>query len=121
MWDVPENATKVKARLDFVFTGCRCKTGCGTNRCNCHKQRQICGPACKCISCKNLHSNIQSMCSTELIEIEQQELNVQRDISMVEDSDDEDDVDNETTTGNIMSYVFGLDSGSEGDSDADQD
>ena len=39
---------------------------------------------------------------------------------MVEDSDDEDDIDNETTTGNIMSYVFGSDSGSEGDSDADQ-
>lgn len=53
MWDTPEAQQVVKKRLDFVLSGCGCKTGCNTKRCKCFKQGQGCGPGCRCVGCIN--------------------------------------------------------------------
>ena len=33
VWEAPENIRKTKARLEYVLSGCKCKTGCATLRC----------------------------------------------------------------------------------------
>ena len=53
VWDTPENTLKVKERLDFALSGCKCKTGCKTRRCKCLKSGKTCGPGCECVSCDN--------------------------------------------------------------------
>ena len=54
MWDVPENIQKVKERVEYVLSGCKCKTGCGTRRCKCRKSGRSCGPGCQCHGCVNV-------------------------------------------------------------------
>ena len=53
----------VKKRLDFVLTGCGCKTGCTNKRCKCLKQQQACGPGCRCVGCRNSHKSPESSTS----------------------------------------------------------
>ena len=55
VWDTPEAQQVVKKRLDFVLSGCGCKTGCNTRRCKCYRQQQGCGPGCRCVGCINPH------------------------------------------------------------------
>ena len=55
VWDTPEAERVVKKQLDFVLSGCGCKTGCNTRRCKCYKQQQGCGPGCRCVGCINPH------------------------------------------------------------------
>ena len=45
MWDVPQNIQKVKELVEYVLSGCKCKTGCGTMRCKCRKSGRSC---CHC-------------------------------------------------------------------------
>ena len=58
VWDTPEAEQVVKKRLDFVLTGCGCKTGCTNKRCKCLKQQQACGPGCRCVGCRNSHKSL---------------------------------------------------------------
>ena len=60
VWDTPETEQVVKKRLDFVLTGCGCKTGCTNKRCKCLKQQQACGPGCRCVGCRNSHKTPES-------------------------------------------------------------
>ena len=56
-WDSPKNLTKSKERVEYVLSGCKCKTGCTNKRCKCFKQERRCGPGCKCVNCMNTLSN----------------------------------------------------------------
>ena len=50
--DTPGNVVKVKAWLDLVLAGCKCRvTSCKNNRCKCRKKNRPCGPSCQCIGC----------------------------------------------------------------------
>ena len=46
-WETEENIKKLKDKVDFVMNGCRCKTGCASNRCKCRKSMRVCGPGCQ--------------------------------------------------------------------------
>ena len=106
VWDVEENISKVNERLRYTLSGCKCKTGCGTKRCKCKKLGKLCGPGCKCSSCINTSSNPPRKEADDLREIELEELeNDQSEEEMVEDSEDDLEVDEETN--DIMQMVFG--------------
>lgn len=80
-----------------------CKTGCANNRCKCHKRHQQCGPACKCVACRNIQTiGTPEPPLTSLEELESQELNTEVNTTLVEDSDDEDD-----EIEAVMDFVFG--------------
>lgn len=50
-WEVQANIELTKASLDFVLSGCKCKTGCKTRICSCRKKERKCGPSCCCQFC----------------------------------------------------------------------
>ena len=53
-WDSQELQDRVKGTVEFLMKGCSCKkTKCESNRCMCRRQQRSCGPACKCVDCKN--------------------------------------------------------------------
>ena len=56
VWEVLENIQKAKASLDFVLTGCKCKTGCTTRICSCRKKELECAPSYSCQFCKNMNT-----------------------------------------------------------------
>ena len=58
-WEVTENMDKAKASLDFVLSGCKCKTGCKTRISSCRKERE-CGPSCCCHFCTNTCNETQT-------------------------------------------------------------
>ena len=55
IWEVPENIAKVQQRIQYTFSGCKCKKGCGTRRCKCIKEGKKCGPGCRCLLCTNVN------------------------------------------------------------------
>ena len=114
---MPENASKVQARLDFAFVGCKCKTGCQNRRCKCVKQGRVCGPACQCITCKNLRkqSTPDETQTSPVDDLERDELELETDTTIVDDSDNDDDELNEDIEDidDIMDCVFGSDIDSE--------
>ena len=116
VWDVPENASKVQARLDFAFVGCKCKTGCQTRRCKCVKQDHVCGPACQHITCKNLQKQSAPDETSPVDDLERDELELETDTTRVVDSDDDgnDELNKDTEDiDDIMDCVFGSDSETE--------
>ncbi|XP_071951903.1 uncharacterized protein [Antedon mediterranea] len=75
IWDSEENKLKVSESVRYLKNGCKCKTGCITGRCACHKRKKHCGPGCSCLRCKNTQdfedenltssdSDTESTCST---------------------------------------------------------
>ena len=38
------------------INSCSCKSGCETRRCGCRRKEIICGPGCRCSTCRNLPS-----------------------------------------------------------------
>ena len=52
-WDSEENIEKVQ-RVRGLQKGCKCKTGCGTNRCGCRHKGVECSQGCECKDCTNL-------------------------------------------------------------------
>ena len=54
MWDTEENLQQVHRTVDYVYLtqGCKCKTGCGTQRCKCMEGSLKCGPSYQCVNCK---------------------------------------------------------------------
>jgi hypothetical protein len=52
-WDTDGNIKTIKDRLHLLTTGCKCATGCNTNRCSCKKKGNTCSAGCECINCCN--------------------------------------------------------------------
>lgn len=49
IWDSETNNCK-----DHQTKGCKCKTGCATNRCSCRWSGNICSVGCECTNCVNI-------------------------------------------------------------------
>ena len=69
-----ENIRNIEKRVDAIFTGCRCSTGCATARCGCRKKCTLCLEGCECVNCINM-SNVESTDSAML------ETSIEEDIS----------------------------------------
>lgn len=112
IWEVPENVLKVQARLDFAFSGCKCKTGCTTRRCKCLKQEKSCGPGCQCLNCQNLPKSqpAHTRLLNELEAEERLEEMCAGESELVEDSDKDVELEVDEETEEIMEYVFGSES-----------
>ena len=119
-WEVPSNIEKAKQSLDFVLSGCRCKTGCKTRICSCRKKARNCGPSCYCQFCTNhRHTGTNTSAHTDLLVDELVQQNSE-DVYVDDSEDDlsewqreEMDADDELNT--LMHFVFGSDSGTEED------
>lgn len=108
VWDVPENIANSQKKLDFVFNGCRCKTGCISKRCKCMKQNRKCGPGCNCINCRNLnatHLQELDICDIEVDELIQESRLVEDEF--VNESDDDLRIEEDEEIDEIMDFVFG--------------
>lgn len=44
----------IKDRVLSLTKGCKCKTGCATNRCSCRWSGNICSVGCECTNCVNI-------------------------------------------------------------------
>ena len=108
-----ENITKVKERMQYTFTGCKCKTGCATRRCSCKKRERKCGPGCKCLACTNTNATtaantpeVDTSLADNLraIEVEEiQEMTGDGDDELAEDSEaDLSDIEVDKETDEIM-------------------
>ena len=107
---------RIKERVDFVMKGCRCKTGCITNRCKCKKSTQICGPSCQCINCANTYLGGERGWDKEVnqLEVEGQEDPEEENAYYLTDEDDLDEnylrrMDEDEELQTIMEMVFGND------------
>ena len=118
-WEIPANIEKAKSSLDFVLSGCKCKTGCKTRICSCRKKERVCGPSCYCQFCTN-HSHTHIATSEHVDLLVDELVQVQNDDDIyVDDSEDdlvewqqeEMDADDELNT--LMDFVFGSDSSPE--------
>ncbi len=131
-WDSPDNVSKSKERVEYVLSGCKCKTGCTLNsrlkpymtflqsvkylKIACcakqtmqmYKQGRNCRRGCKCVNCMNTPSN-------HLHVVEEDDL-VLSDQCNSEDEYVETDCDeeiNDEETDKIMNQVFGPESDNE--------
>ena len=118
-WEVPANIEKEKSSLDFVLSGCKCKSGCKTRICSCTKKERVCGPSCYCQFCTN-HSHTHRATSEHVDLLVDELVQVQNDDDLyVDDSKDdlvewqqeEMDADDELNT--PMDFAFGSDSSPE--------
>ena len=109
---MPENVSKVQARLDFAFSGCKCKTGCTTRQFKCVKQGKSCGPGCQCLNCHNLPES-QTANTHLLNELETEERLEEmygEELELVEDSDEDVELEMDEETEEIMEYIFRIES-----------
>ncbi len=60
-WDTLENLQLIRDRLHSLTKGCKCATGCTTNRCGCKKNGTTCSAGCECTNCNNISQN-KSLC-----------------------------------------------------------
>ena len=60
LWLQCVDCTGSKVLLEYVFHGCKCKTGCHTRRYECKKDETTCRPGCQCIGCSNTPANAAS-------------------------------------------------------------
>ena len=56
-WEDPTKKSKIKSNMDFLLSGCKCKTGCKTRKCGCKKAGKVCGPGCVCSGCGNFQTD----------------------------------------------------------------
>ena len=47
---------RIQDRISSLVKGCKCVTGCTTNRCKCRKMTESCSAGCECINCNNTSS-----------------------------------------------------------------
>ena len=117
MWEVLENIQKAKASLDFVLTGCKCKTGCTTWICSCRKKERECGPSCSCQFCKNMNTPTHMCSASDETDLVVQDLLEEKDDeTYIDDSDyDLDDWRREEMEElkALMEFVFGCESDQE--------
>ena len=128
VWDTPENVAKVHHTLEYVFHGCKCKTGCNSRRCKCKKNETTCRPGCQCIGCSNTPANAASNDQdNELQHLEMDQRPEESDDDFLIEASDksDDDIDDhmeymyqdDDDIDNIMQSVFGADSQSESEDD----
>ena len=72
LWEDEKHKTQAKERIDYILNGCRCKTGCKSNRCKCRKGGRVCGPGCQCLNCVNTHLHGEGSWDEEVHEMEVQ-------------------------------------------------
>ena len=53
VWASRESIKAVEDLLRSLTSGCRCKTGCLTNRCQCKRSGKLCTFTCRCKQCAN--------------------------------------------------------------------
>ena len=56
-WDTDDNMKRIQERISSLVKGCKCVTGCTTNRCKCRKMAESCSAGCECINCNNTSSS----------------------------------------------------------------
>lgn len=102
VWESHDNIEKVQKRIDYIMSGCKCKTGCATRRCKCVKDCQKCGPGCRCILCENVHRETTTSIAHEHSDEEDE------DYSSSYDTEPEDEyIGKDKDTENILDTVFG--------------
>ena len=52
-WDTESNIKNIRERVYVLTKGCKCTTGCSTNRCSCRKNEKKCSVGCECTNCTN--------------------------------------------------------------------
>ena len=63
--DSDENNEEVRNHVKLqLTTGCKCVTGCDTNRCGCRKDRKSCSAGCHCKNCLNVSTAVPTDTST---------------------------------------------------------
>ena len=123
-WEVTENIDKAKASLDFILSGCKCKTGCKTRICSCRKKERECGPSCCCHFCTNTCNETQTQIHTpsheiDLVVDELIQENENNDDAYVEDSEDDleewhhKEMDGDEKLRTLVEFVFGSESDKE--------
>ena len=111
---MPENIAKVQQRIQYTFSGCKCKKGCGTRRCKCIKEGKKCGPGCRCLLCTNVNRVKVPELPQELRALEAEMTMTDNENELVEDSDDDlSEIDVDSETEQIIQSVFGSDSEAE--------
>ena len=53
-WDTETNISTIKDRVQALTKGCKCTTGCNTNRCSCRRNGNKCSIGCECTNCVNI-------------------------------------------------------------------
>ena len=53
LWGSEENITAIRERVHLLLEGCKCVTGCISNRCGCKRKGKTCYIGCQCLSCSN--------------------------------------------------------------------
>ena len=56
-WDTESNIGTIRARVHALTKGCKCTTGCATNRCSCRRRGNKCSLGCECINCANIQQS----------------------------------------------------------------
>lgn len=102
-WDTEFNICAIRQRVDVLTKGCKCATGCTTNRCGCKKKGVQCSAGCECFNCSNCCSHVYSASNDSI-----QQLAIEE-----EHEDFPSDVDD------IVDFVFGVDDDSEHQSEND--
>ena len=88
LWESEKSQKVARDRIKYVLKGCKCKTGCTSNRCKCKRSAHKCGPGCQCTNCRNTHNDTEGWDEG----IQQLEMEDQEDLEenkYIEESDDE--------------------------------
>ena len=105
---------KVRERIDFVLKGCKCKTGCTSNRCKSKKKLHMCGPGCQCLNCCNMQTHQQQDVNEDVHYMEVEEHGHDGDSDQyVDESEDDLEMWGDEEVVDILQSVFGIDSDTE--------
>ena len=112
-WESATNIQNVQNRIDYVLSGCKCKTGCTNSRCKSVKSSQLCGPGCCCVSCQNAHKVSQPQPHISNDEIDQTDSDhlghqVDSDSDHNTSDDSPSDIEKDPIMQGIMEEVFGV-------------
>ena len=60
IWDTEQNMQKVRERVNILFGGCKCRTGCKSRVCGCRRKQKLCSEGCECTNCGNNASPVHN-------------------------------------------------------------
>ena len=101
LWDSESSTRDVTELVSELTSGCKCKTGCKTGRCKCHKGHKRCGAGCQCQNCNNPHNT--GLCGTcPTTEVAEQAVVDRAAQAVVDDNDDEEDYDDEDVIDEVV-------------------
>ena len=77
--------------MHALIKGCKCATGCHTNRCGCRRKNSECSAGCECTNCANTAESIttQDDCTTDLENLAMEEVSVDDIVEFVFGTDTE--------------------------------